>query len=465
MKKVNLSHSLILLLSLTFLSASGFAADLSNKALFFRCYKAIAQSFPASNHPLVQQVENNQIDPIDACIQVLNKAMLTANNNRRIANTGDLEARSVLRTFHNLHYSWFTNKLLPSAQGDFLSVADQVDVSGPALYYTKALFAPNYQFKDIFTGDQNHESDRLNGRPDRGPNSNTTRADYAPTNPAFVWQEVGPIVGYQTYGARNYDATRGTDTRTMELGTNWGGGVLGSFSYVLMNVIEPRNFRANGAVGVPRKWAQSVLLDFMCRELPVIRYDDSLEFLSNDSNSATFRQEGACVRCHATMDRMAGTIRNVRPEDVASDSPRGQRVFSFVKKWATDRTGNETWSLTGDGSFYRKPLNGHFLYRTFDGRKIDRALTSVANLGQVIGDLDDPYVCAAKRYYEYFTGIEVNVDDIADPQYGRQLSSEEIAVRNDVIQLGKSFKQHQNMKRLVEEILKKPEFKDSGYRR
>lgn len=448
------------------MSQEAISVELSNKAFFYRCYRQITQQYPNVNNPLVIQVENNQIDPVDACISVLNKALFTANSNRRIANINDEEAMAVLQTFHSLHYSWFKNKLLPGL-GNFTFTGDMVDTSGPALFFTRALLTPNYEFKNVFSGVENLESERVDGHPTVGPNSNRPRSDYAIMETTIPFIQTGDISGYMSYGDREFVTWRDlaqTIRQVTSIGNHWGGGVLGNFAYMAMNVIEGDSFMADGAVAVPRKWSKSVFQDFFCRELPVIRYDDGLNFVSNDNNAISFRKEGACVRCHATMDRMAGVIRNVDYTDSRSRNPRGKNTsFTYIRKFNTDLTGNETWSLSGDSDFYRKPLNGHFYYRTHDGQLINRAVSSVSSLGQVIAELDDPYICMAKRYYEYFTGIDVNISDIADPQYGRTLSSGEMTHRNEVISLGKSFKEHQNMKKLVEDILRKPVLKDSAY--
>ena len=60
----------------------------------------------------------------------------------------------------------------------------------------------------------------------------------------------------------------------------------------------------------------------------------------------------------------------------------------------------------------------------------------------------------AKRYYEYFTGYQANVDDLN----GLALSTEEQEHRQKVIQLGVSLKNHQNVKTLIGDILESDQY-------
>ena len=71
------------------------------------------------------------------------------------------------------------------------------------------------------------------------------------------------------------------------------------------------------------------------------------------------------------------------------------------------------------------------------------------------------FVCMAKRYYKFFTGIDVDVGDIGDPNHV-YLTAEEVAVRDIVIDLGRDLKKHKNPRLLIEDILRRPEYKKSN---
>ena len=110
MRKILLC-TFILLMSV--LGSKQVKAQLSPKSLFYRCYRHITQSYPPTDHEHIQKVVSGQLNPIDACLMVLDKAKLVSNSNKRIANVNDQEALNVLRTMQSLHHSWLTNKTFP----------------------------------------------------------------------------------------------------------------------------------------------------------------------------------------------------------------------------------------------------------------------------------------------------------------------------------------------------------------
>ena len=79
-----------------------------------------------------------------------------------------------------------------------------------------------------------------------------------------------------------------------------------------------------------------------------------------------------------------------------------------------------------------------------------------------VQDLDDPYVCLAKRYYQYFTGFDVNISDLGDSD-APDLSEGHRRHRLFVIGLGQRLKSHQNLTRLIEEILKSSQYRQSDF--
>lgn len=445
------------------ISSYSYAKNLSNKAIFYRCYSMITQRQPDAKSSIVTQVSNGQLDPIDACMSVLNKANLTANGNTRIASTTNREAINVLTTIHQLHYGFMDKKGPNEGVGYYRHVKDNVDPNGPSLFFTKAFFTPNYKFADIFKNNIQYESERANKNPTSGPYTRNNTKYYTDRGFTPQWIDTGDLHGVRTLTQKRIPwkyPGNASKNGTAFFDHSWGGGIIGSYNYILQTLEENINFSATNGNNMPRRWTRSVLKDFMCRELPVVRYDDATPFVSNNSPLG-FRQDLACIRCHATMDRMAGVIRNVRPQTLTTSGLSASR-FAVVNKWTTSRAAETSWEPNNIASYHTRPLNGHFYYRTFDGKLIDRKVSGGNALGVVIADLEDPYVCMAKKYYQYFTGIDANVDDIADPQYGRKLSTDELKHRDQVISFGKRFKTHQSLKQLAEEILRSSQFKYTG---
>jgi hypothetical protein len=272
---------------------------------------------------------------------------------------------------------------------------------------------------------------------------------------------------------------------TIKPHASYGSGVLGAVSYFLLNNGRDFGFKPDGLIQVPRRWSKSVVQDVLCRELPVLRTADVAADV--DLNSATpFRAANSCMRCHDTMDPMAYGIRNLTTgrssvggttaradESGASyfsydgtstiyDQLAAKHVRKYPVKYAEDSTFLRT---TADANFYLKPPVGKFNYRDIYGNLHNYTFTDLSgasSLGNYLKDLDDVYVCAAKRYYEFFTGIDVPIYDFADPTMP-PASSDELYHRNFVIKMGKELKASQNVQDLIKEIISSEQYKKQGF--
>tara|TARA_B100000925_G_scaffold45266_1_gene29524 strand:- start:12322 stop:15237 length:2916 start_codon:yes stop_codon:yes gene_type:complete len=123
------------------------------------------------------------------------------------------------------------------------------------------------------------------------------------------------------------------ETGPIDLFRSAGGGAMGSHAFVLQNMditfpkVMANNLKgsaknrhrvvSDGSVKIQRRWAKRVLSDFLCREVPVINYDDLETVYEDTSSSIPFRKSASCMTCHATMDQMAMTARNVVIEKTA----------------------------------------------------------------------------------------------------------------------------------------------------
>lgn len=438
------------------------ASELSPIGIFYRCYGKITQAYPTRENPLVKMIKQGQIDPVDACMQVLEKANFTQNNYTTVENVNDKESIKVLQTISQMHHSFFDRKFLTTAPVTFRWSKNLMDPLSPSLFLTKTLLTPEAKFSDILKGKAQYFSKRSMGEATYAPFSGSyfTKEwfnQYGWT-PRFI--EIGDLLGVTPFSSRKISYNSGENwVGTISQDEHWGGGIIGSYDYMAMNLNENYDLKSNLSNSMPRKWVQSVIKDFTCRDLPVLRHDDVKIYLKDNSNLA-FRNESACLRCHATMDQAAGVIRNVRPMYTRTANVT-DREISHIAKWPTDQVAETSWQDTLDPNYYRRPLNGKFYYRTFDGKLIDKKMVGVDGLGAILKDLDDTYVCMAKKYYHYFTGISVNINDLADPQSHEILSKDALIHRNKVIQLGKDFKQHQSLKKLIKNIVETPAFRQA----
>jgi hypothetical protein len=370
------------LLIMTFFTTSVMAgSQLDAKAVFYRCYAHLTQSYLMPNDPLLAQVKNGSINPVDACMQVLNRAKFTKNDGRRIADDNDESAKRVLSTMHRLHYSWFTQRFIKTPE-QYRGERDLYDVSAPASYITKALFDPNMGYGDIFYSKRNASSSRtqINLSPTRINGHNNGVFTFLPKS-SFAWDSTGALatdgemVGVSDLGNKCHSYNDGGNTGTACIGSTTGGGVLGSHPYMMLNLMEPFGYRSNGGTVVGRNWGKNVYQDFFCRELPVVR---EIEVVNNDdgqgnslvniNSTVPFRTASGCVKCHASMDRIAFTIRNVYyPRPYAGGEGASGRLGYHVTTRSPDQSKPSIpWPIDNDGSgersnaglFYRRPPEG-----------------------------------------------------------------------------------------------------------
>lgn len=437
-----------------FVSLKVLAEDLSNSAVLHRCYAQLTQTRLSLTSPLIAQVKNNTKDPITACLEVLDSARFVAPAFTQI-NAAAPAAKDVLQAFHHLHASWFENKqfILINEQGKTEHTRAALDVTAPAAFFTKALFDPNLKFSSAVLTNSNFSPVRSIASPTQTQIPPITYNTY-PTG--FIFAPVGDLLGVSNRVGITQPGT------TANVSLSFGAGMLGTQSYLMSTVNERSGFSSNGSVNMPRKWAKSVFHDLLCRNLPAARQSDGAPFVDLASD-APFRRSTSCVHCHASMDRMSAVMRNFVYHDSGAGNYAGN-IFTVKNATQTASTGN--WLSIGNSAFSRMtPATGVLFYRNYQGRLIDQNVSNLADLGLKISESDDFYICAAKRYYEYFMGVNADIGDLGDPSRPVSLSAAEQKHREIVINLGLSLKTHQSVRTTIESILRMPAYKKSDFNR
>lgn len=445
------------------------AVELTEEALFVRCYTQIVGERPALTHPLLNQVRSFQVSALAACDSVLNKATLNAAGS--MSNTNDMEARKVIRNFHRLHSSWMSEKDFGVINGDGERLGSRVrfDATTPAMYYTRTLFNSGVNFSSVVTGNQNLEAIRTQQSPNtpiiefnrRVNNVLETDIFDAVLNPIYAPR--GDMLGIRTMANRNMMYRRDdNDPDRNYQHMHRGGGIMGDPVFLTMNLRMNSNFRSNVNT-MPRAWSRSVFKDLMCRDLPVVRTNDVNSMVVPGADLG-FRRTASCVSCHATMDRAIGVIRNIRYRNTHGRFVDDGIGFNGVVTVATDRNASaDRWPSSSDNDYSRRPLDGQLFYRGFAGNLVNEVVTDLGDMGTKMSNQDEIYVCAAKRYYQYLTGIEADIRDIADPIISDTLSDSDQFHRDTVIQLGRDLRQHQNSLQTIRDIMNLGHYRQSDF--
>ena len=82
-------------------------------------------------------------------------------------------------------------------------------------------------------------------------------------------------------------------------------------------------------------------------------------------------------------------------------------------------------------------------------------------MGNYMASVDDLYICAAKRYFQFLTGINVPMFDEGDFS-APNLSEKSTNYRRMVIQMGLDLKQNQNLEILINKIISSEAYINPG---
>lgn len=469
---------LVFFSTLFFFTSSGYSFVLSEAALFQRCYLQVTSTRVKISSTIYKDVKAGRKTAVDACIETLKLSNFSAASNTTIGDTANVVAKNVLKTFHRLHTGWFYSKDFPtiSLSGFNYDTKDLYDSSSPALYVTRSLFKPGTKASEIVTHPLNLTPIRSSMSLTTGPATSHTFADFVFTSP-FKFAPFGELFGVQDSGDQIVSFPANPIEKpirpagSVNLFDTKGGGFLGTQAYRLLNtpalVTTGGEYKTDGGLKTHRVWGKAVFHDALCRSLPVLRDVDAEPFV-DQSSPIPFRTSSSCTRCHASQDRVASVIRNMKILYVGLGDPSGVGELSlrggnFTTFHTTDRPAEVGWPSVTDADFYRRPTNGTLYFRDYQGNLVNQNVANPMQLGEAISKLDDFYICLAKRYYNYFTGIDVKVEDLNINKTPLILSDLETQHRNTVEILGKNLKIHQNLQQLIREILELSQYRKSDF--
>lgn len=253
----------------------------------------------------------------------------------------------------------------------------------------------------------------------------------------------------------------------LNLAGSEGGGFLGSHNYFVTTFMQAdENFVADGGLKTNRSWGRAVFSDALCREVPVLREEDVGDFVKPQS-TLPFRQFAACNTCHASLDGgVSGVIRGLQWNMLSSfdqDSPLPDLYGIYdVKKLIPTLSESTTWTDVPSVDYPRRAPFGRLFFRNMYGTIVNQEVRSIEELGTAIRAQDDYYACFAKRYYRYFTGIEVDLNDPGRP-FAPALNSAEAHHRAKVLELGTHLKATKSLPQLILDIIGSDEYRSSDY--
>ena len=265
---------------------------------------------------------------------------------------------------------------------------------------------------------------------------------------------------------------------SINVNENQGGGILGLNSFILINWFHEPGRLQNGAEKMARRWVQSTFKSLLCRDVPLVRYSDVADIPTepNLPEVAAFRKSQSCVQCHATMDPFAAVGRNFyvaggdydyKAGAAGSDaSGYAHKVSYVIGRFGVTEQGAVPWSAKPVVGFHKQAPVGKVFFRTTTGELVDSSVSGVEAAALELTKQKDIYRCAAKRYFQHFTGLDVGLYDPGDPANQGALASEDPSVkdmRKFIYEIGDELSQHQSLRALIGQIMKSKWYVDSNY--
>lgn len=437
--------------------------DIATEILRYnRCYSHMARSVVPKNDERLQLIKTKAVTGSEACLHLLESAKLDDNGFVRKNNNGTFvtEAKAVFKTMNDFHRSWFPTYDFKSAvpDGDFLAIGNYTMFYNgeTALHLTNALLGKNIPYSSIVTNSESFEAirdDKSNGTmtifntPTSTQLSGLVCSDgnrgcgEVKFTPRYV--TTGDIIGLKPLASELLP-------NSIEMRLSSGGGVLGTVPYLLLNSGRDHFETMNGGVKQHRRWSKAVFSDLFCRDIPVVRSADAVSRVQASSN-IPFRKGISCMQCHSSIDPLAQIQRN-RSYDYSTSFPVNQGSVSYIKNHVVDQPQETVAQVEADDMFHKRPALGSFYFRTHDGKLLNQSVIGIEEMGDYIATVDDLYICAAKRYFQFFTGIDVPMFDSGDFS-APKLSVKQSNYRKMVIEMGLELKKNQNLEILVNKII------------
>jgi hypothetical protein len=455
---------------------------LYDRALYHKCFSLFFERFPEKNDSLLRQVVSGKINGQQACGKLIDE--LNFDKNGKIEKSHLFSKDLLLHALSLIqkhHVGWFTSYDFTFTEKNWGSV-EIYDSGQPALYFTNAFFA-NLPLRELLKGKSQPYALRY---ADKKPefliykkNNNKIRYDDIvlsykdeETPPVLMkqieWVARGVLVGItlqpkKYFVERAYvDLKTGYETVSQDIYQSFGGGILGSTVFLMLNQGQPVSSEMDGEVKVFRRWSKAVLNDLLCRSLPVLKPEDSVHALDVKSK-VTFKKDNSCYICHHTMDPMAGLIRNVssfinnsdgvtfdNDGNLIEEKDKRNLQFTYLRDLHKNPLKNRS------NPYVQTAATGQFNFRNLDGKMISKNLNSLDELGSNIAETPDYYNCIVQRYLKFATGLDVQID----PNFINSTtdSNEKLNNRKLVSDLAKRLHKSQSIKSLLKEIINTKEF-------
>lgn len=497
-------------LSMNFASAQNMSAS----EVYQRCHLRLARSLPPATDKLAADVRAGKMDASAACMALLRMADFAASG--EMINKEDARARMVLKTMHDFHRTYFQSRKNENLAGPSYLIRDGEEgplYLTRALFMPKEKFSSVVTLNHGLQGIRYRPADRQPGSLSEFTSNPVAR--YGTTFPrfgdrnlsvsypfrAYVEGTIGfsmPLpagtgapriieppeghvfVGNGTFSAniensvevpditdfgqlvgvkpstslilRNYFPVVGTGALRKEIvnraanfeaNAHFGGGIVGSQNFIANNANLLSGQLPQDVTLINRRLTNRIYEDLLCHQMPSLTAEDVAREV-NPKSPHPFENGASCMQCHSSIDPLAHTYRNI----VSFRTNVGENLQGFAV------TGMHQVPVVPSANVYAATAPaGRIMYRQLLGGGVQKKnVNSIAEIGQALANERDLYLCAAKKYYQFFTGINVNLTRVAEE--GIERSHQQAIER-----LAEGLQRSQSVEDMINDIFRSDAFR------
>lgn len=497
----------LLAIVVTFAQSTQAASKLTDVEIFNRCYfklfKMVVPRTASLGKSLTDAIYAKKLSGPAACAVLLDQSEFLDNGKKRAAKyttypaLTEQENKKLIANFHNFHNTWFQKKaFLFSSLGIDISTYAIKDNDEASLYFTRALFGSSVPVSTVFTATKTLRG--LREAPDKaatsrwkskpmnvvneadfgnangfvmsfGPTASLSSImvkdeDLVPFGKLYGVEEAKPLIVPTVIinGQANVSATIRSQismavsakSKDVNLFEHLGGGILGSQTFYMKNTNLTIGQIAPGANNdkddvVARRVSSRVFEDLLCHQMPTLTEADVVNDVIPNSPHG-FRINASCMACHTSLDPMAYSLRNYAPYRTAVNHDNTNLTPEQRAKGTPVLGITRLPAVVGSGHFALQKPMGALNYRDHTNKLFKIPVEGSSQLGLELSKSDDFYRCVAKRYYNFFTGYDVNLAERNVPEASN--TKEAKFHRAKVYALAASLKKSQNMNQMIKEI-------------
>ncbi|MBK25016.1 MAG: hypothetical protein CME70_13545 [Halobacteriovorax sp.] len=444
--------------------------------VFFKCYGQLVRERLDPAHPLIKRIKSKSLSGANACLKLIESAEFGEDG--MLKNRNSPNAKKVLKTIQSFHNNWFPRFDFNIYTQDHPN-SNVFDKNEMGYHLTWSLLKENSPFSFVFTNSNSFKAIRESKIENKFSNDkDISGTRYDLSDPQRKWivggkQEnnfefgmeyifkpklvaFGTLVGLEPLKKDENLFRRifeGKKTNTIDLNYPKFNGVMGTIPYLLLNAGQNKK-KTDGGNILHRRWATSVFEDLLCRTHPLLNKEDSVGAIQVKSKIG-FRKTNTCMNCHYPIDSLATLTRNIELFN-AGEVNGDYFTFRAIEEHKGILPPSKE-ALDFDASYYKRRPKGKLVFRSVNGKLIDIDLNDPDELGEALAQLDAPYFCAAKRYFNFLTGIDVGLHDFS--KFGVDEAQKKfLPYREFVLKIGKDLKEHQSLKKLFYSIVSSPYF-------